>query len=129
MDRGIRIAIIGESVLMEGIRINLEDDPAISIQHFGPNKLDATQLISQFKPNIIIYEIGFPAIEEVLADIRQSLGIRLVVVDDHQNQVLVMDSKLFTSPRMADLQQLINFPAGDDYASDLSDTAAGKGVL
>jgi hypothetical protein len=113
MKQDVRVAIIGESVLMEGIVINLEDDPSATVARVGVDPEAAVELVTSFRPHVIVYELGFPDMDVVLAHARSSCCVRLVVLDDNCNQVLVMDSRLFRSPTMADLQHLISFPVSD----------------
>ena len=131
MQQEVRIALIGESVLMEGICINLEDDPSVVVARSGSDRDEALRLVAKFRPQVIVYELGFPNMEEILSHARLSCCVRLMVLDGNCNQVLVMDSRLFDSPTMADLQKLLSYPAlecpGDTAPADVQDKgAAGK---
>ena len=111
MQQGLRIAVIGESVLLEGIGLTLEDDPAVTVARTGVDHDVALKFIDNFRPHVIVYELGSPDMAQVMLYARLSCCVRLVVLDDNCNQVLVMDSRLLESPTMADLQEYITYPA------------------
>jgi hypothetical protein len=111
MQEEVRIALLGEYVLMEGIYINLKDDSSVVVARSGTDRDAALQLVARFRPQVIVYERSFTDIEEVLSHASLSCCVRLMILDGNRNQVLVMDSKLLNSPTMADLQQLLSHPA------------------
>jgi hypothetical protein len=130
MQQGVRIAVIGESVLMEGIIINLEDDPSIEVARAGVEPEAALELVVNFRPHVMVYELGFPDMEEVLSHASLSTFVRLVVLDDNCNQALVMDSRLIRMPSMADLLQLIMYPLLEhpEEAARVEDSARTPGL-
>ena len=69
-------------------------------------------LVTEYKPNVIIYQLGCPGIEEILSLIHLLPGVRIVGLDIAYDQVLVIDSWLLDSPTMSELRQLIKSSAG-----------------
>ena len=63
MGRELRVSIIGESVLMEGIVLSLENNTQIIVQRIGTEVKDAFHLIAEFNPQVIVYALGHPEIE------------------------------------------------------------------
>lgn len=107
MGRDVRVSIIGESVLVEGIVVSLEEQPYINIQRIQAGKDDALQLINEFKPDVFIFPLELPGIGEVLSKTRLLPGVRLVGLDIDCNQVLIMDSRIHRATSMEALQELI----------------------
>jgi DNA-binding response OmpR family regulator len=107
MGQGVRIAIIGESVLMEGIGVSLAENPLFSVECTGADLADALNLVNKFKPQVIVFDLELPIMQTMLSQMRDLVNLRLVALDDSCDRVLVMDSELFDSPSLADLQELI----------------------
>lgn len=110
MGQGIRIAIIGESVLMEGIVVSLAENPHFFIECTGENVADALNLVNTFKPHVIVFELEFPMMQTILSHRCDLVGVRLLALDDSCDRVLVMDCKLLESPSLTDLQEIITGP-------------------
>ena len=106
MRQEVRVLIIGESPMVEGIVIGLEHDPLIKLQQVRADQYD-TLPISDFRPTAIVYDRGHPQIEEILGQAWFLPGMRLIGVDVYSDHVLVMDSQLLAAPDMKCLRRLI----------------------
>lgn len=107
MEQAIRVSIIGESVLVEGIVVSLEGSTQVNIQRIQIDNQDALQLIAGFNPEVIIFPLGCSDVETILSQVRMKPDVRLIGVDIECNQVLVMDNQLHRSLSLEALQQLI----------------------
>ena len=107
MGQDVRVSIIGESILVEGIVVSLENNTQMKIQRINADNEDALHLITDFNPKVIIYPLGFPEVEQILSQVRIKPDVRLIGLDIECNQVLVMDSHLHRSLSLEDLQKLI----------------------
>ena len=103
----IRIAIFGESVLMDGIVICLQENPLFSIACTGSDVAEALNLVNQFQPHVIIFEPGFPIMETMCCQMCNLTTVRLIALDDGCDKVMVMESALVESPSLADLQEFV----------------------
>jgi hypothetical protein len=110
MGQGIRIAIIGESVLMEGIVVSLAENPHFFIECSGANLPDALNLVNTFKPHVIVSDLEFPIMQTMLSQMWDLKGVRLLALDDSCDRVLVLNCELLESPSLADLQEIITGP-------------------
>lgn len=119
MEQGIRIVIIGDSVMMEGIVVSLAENPHFHIEHAGADTTDTLNLIKKFKPQVIIFEFGFPIMETILSLICELAGVRLVAMAEKYDRMIVMDAVLFRSPSLADLQKLTIDPAMSELRADV----------
>ena len=77
----VRILIIGESPLVEGVIIGLEHDPHITLQQVRAGNDNIPLMVTEYKPNAIIYQLGCPGIEEILSLMHLLPGVRLVGLD------------------------------------------------
>lgn len=119
MEQKIRVLILGESPLLEGIVVSLEHDPLLTLQQVRADKGGTLHLIAEFKPQAIIYQLDCPGLEEILSQLILLPEVRLVGLDMRDDHVLVMDSWLFDSPSMSELRQLIMAPTAsyDGYGA------------
>ena len=106
MRQEVRVLIIGESPMVEGIVVGLEHDPLIKLQQVRADQYD-TLPIAEFTPTAIIYECGSPQIEEILRQVCLLSGVRLIGLDVYSNYVLVLDSRLLEVPNLNVLRRLI----------------------
>ena len=116
MKERARISIIGESILVEGVLIGLEENPSINVQRIQDNNDETLHLISEFKPDAIIYPLGQPGIVEFLSQIRISSSVRYIGLDSGCNQVLVADSRLLEPLSMTELERLLVTPAAESFS-------------
>lgn len=107
MGREVRVSIIGESILVEGIMVGLENIPLVTMQRIHADDEDTLQLISNFKPDILISPLVLPGIIELLSIIKLLPGLRLVGLDIECNQVLIIDCHMHHSLSMDEFQKLI----------------------
>jgi hypothetical protein len=108
MGQAVRVSIIGESVLMEGIVVSLKNNTQINLQRIPASEMkDTLRLIAEFKPEVIIYVLGHPEIESFISQLQMKPDVRFIGLDLECNKVLVMDSHLHRSLSLEDLQQLI----------------------
>jgi hypothetical protein len=105
--QSIRIAIFGESVLMEGIVICLEENPFFSVECTGSDVAQALNLVNQFQPHVIIFEPGFPIMETMCCQMCHLTNVRLIALDDGCDKVMTMESALIESPSLVDLQEIV----------------------
>lgn len=107
MGAGLRVSIIGESVLVEGIAVGLDLNPPDNVQRIQAYDANTRCLIRDFNPNVIIYLLGSPGLDALVSQIELRDGIRLIGLDLDRNQVLIVDSSMRHSLSMGALQQLI----------------------
>ena len=110
MDRELRVSFIGESVLVEGILLQLEQDPTVHVQRVCAATGDALHRLSSFRPDVIVYPLGIDCLERIVAQVEPWPGLRVIGLDVNCNQTLVRDNWLLASLSMAELQQLISAP-------------------
>lgn len=114
MNKTMHVAVIGESVLVEGIAVGLEDDPFLTVLRLPERADNILQLLIDFRPDVVIFPLGCPELETTLSQLRNDHGVRFVGLDIDCNQALVVDSKLHFSLSMESLQQLIVEEGGDN---------------
>jgi hypothetical protein len=107
MRQQVRILAIGASALLEGIAICLEQDPSFILQKVQSDRGDALNLISQFEPDAIVYQLDCPEFEQIMLLIPALPEIRLVGLDAKSNKVLVIDSGLVENYSFAEFRQLL----------------------
>jgi hypothetical protein len=117
MGRAERVSIIGESVLMEGIVVSLQNNTRIIVQHIDAEEQDALRHIAKFKPEVIIYALGHPEIERLISQIRMEPDVRLIGLDLACNQALVSESHLHRFLSLEDLHRLIGAQGLDFFES------------
>lgn len=121
MKQELRVSLIGESVLVEGIAICLEEDPYYNVQRIHADNNHILLFITEFNPDVIIYPLRLAGMEEILSQVKLSTGVRFVGLDIDTNQVLIMDGQLYESPSMADLKRLIILRIKDCSTSGVAD--------
>jgi hypothetical protein len=108
----LRVTIIGETVLLEGVVVCLENNPHINMQQLAGSN-DILHPILAFQPNVIIYPIGCPEIEEVLARLRTMLDVRLIGMEIDRNRVTITDSHIHQFLSLSEFQKLIDNAGGE----------------
>ena len=126
MEQKIRVLIIGESPLLEGIVVSLGHDPLLTLQQVPAGKDGPLHLIAEFKPQAIVYQLDCPGLAEVLSQLILLPEVRLVGLDMHDDHVLVMDSWLVDSPSMRELRQLIMAPTASVDGYGVPGQPAGR---
>jgi hypothetical protein len=129
MEQEVRVLIIGESPLLEGIVVGLEHDPLITMRQVRAEQHDTLHLITAFMPTAIIFQRGCPGIEEILAQISFLPGARLVGLDICSDRILVMDSSLLESSSLSNLRQLILATPARFAGHGVADQPTGRMVL
>jgi hypothetical protein len=102
----LRVSIIGETVLLEGVVVSLENNPHINMQQLAGSN-DILHPVAAFRPNVIIYPVGCPEIEEVLARLRTILDVRLIGMEIDRNRVTITDSHIHQFLSLNEFQKLI----------------------
>jgi hypothetical protein len=110
MKQNVRVLVFGLTALLEGIAICLEHDPNISLQQIQTENSDALKIISQFKPNAIIFQLGCPETMQLLLQIPALTGIHLIGLDAGRNQALMIESWMIKLHSMDEVHSLIMMP-------------------
>ena len=105
------VVLLGDSVLMDGVAVGLED------RQFGVVRLDATDddiggRLTALTPDLIVFELDSPRSPSILSLLREQPDTLLLGLDLTCSQVIVLNSHRYITRTMKELCQLVQTEVG-----------------
>ena len=125
----VRVLVFGLTALLEGIAICLDQEPNISLQQVQTENDDALKVITQFKPNAIIFQLGCPDTRHILLQIPALTGIHLIGLDAGRDQALMIKSWMFELHSINEVRRLILTPESIFAGGEIPDQPAMEKVV
>ena len=108
MPSGSCVVLYGNSVYLAGIKVQLEDDPALELITVETGLQDAIELIRAHQPCALLYDLTMEQSNCPGSLLREQPGLLLVGVDPSSDALLVLSSYPVQALSVADLLALIH---------------------
>ena len=117
MDNRPLIALLGESLLMDGVAVSLEDREVLEVMRLDASIPDIGGCLRFLAPDVVVFELDIPQYSSIVSLLRQQPGIRLLGLEPDSNRVVVLNSRHHSARTMGDLYHVVQTTAGDQAGS------------
>ncbi len=118
------LALCGDSLLMEGIKVSLQDREGVEIVLVDTSQPGAVQVLDQLSPDIIVFDLTPSQLSCVFPFLGTHTNVVLIGLDIHSDLALFLSAEWRRPPTVADLMQVIEAriqaknggrPSGKEY--------------
>jgi hypothetical protein len=106
MDERPLVALLGDSLLMDGVEAGLANKRALGIVRLDTSIADIGERLKSLNPELIVFELDTPRSTAVLSLLREQPGTLLLGLDLACSQVIVLNSNRYPTRTMKELCQL-----------------------
>ena len=100
------VAVLGDSILMEGIATQLAQSQEIEMLRLAPDGCDIPAYIRRLRPDTVVFELGACRIEDILLGLCEQICVLLLGFDLDCQRAVVMRSTQIPIRSMSDLDCL-----------------------
>jgi DNA-binding NarL/FixJ family response regulator len=101
------IVFYGDSVFLEGIALELKNQPTMDILTLAVDEGEAVQRLAALRPDVIIYDLALTPGDWALPLLPQCPNLRLIGLDTAAAQALVVSGAWAAAASLRDLAALI----------------------
>jgi DNA-binding NarL/FixJ family response regulator len=101
------IVLYGDSVLLEGIALDLKNQPTLDVLTLAVDGGEAAQRLAALRPEVIIYDLALTPGDWALPLLPQCPNLRLIGLDVATAQALVVSGAWSAAASLRDLAALI----------------------
>jgi ABC-type Fe3+-hydroxamate transport system substrate-binding protein len=101
------IALLGDSVLMDGVAFSLRDRQTLGVVRIGPSGHSIEESLKSLQPDLIVFELDSPLSQSILSLLKEQNGIPLLGLDLTCNRVVVLNSHHHIASTMSDLCRVV----------------------
>jgi hypothetical protein len=106
------VVLFGDSLLLDGIAVNLAGKEMPGAIRVGSDVNDASERIKTLQPALIIFELGAPQSTAIFSLLSEQPGIQLLGLDLACSRLIVLNSQQCLNPTMDELCQMVQARAG-----------------
>ncbi len=117
MDGQRTIALIGDSILMEGVKLRLEACREWTVVQIDPARSDLWSTLRRLVPALIITELDAPWGDALFTLLRDEPDLQLIGLDPTQGRLIVLTGRHYASRTLQDLLQLVQEQVGRNEAA------------
>jgi hypothetical protein len=108
MDEQPLAVVLGDSLLIEGVAMSLEDDgQRLRIVRVDTALPDFKERVKSLNPKLVIFELDNPRSPTMVLLLREQPGALFLGLDPDCNQVVVLNSSQHLARSMTELGQLL----------------------
>ena len=107
MDTVPCLVLYGNSVLLAGIKTELEHATNLELLTIETGRQDALELICKRQPRAVLFDLGTGSLDFVISLLRKLPGLLLIGVDPSSDEMLVLSNQPAQALSMQDLLHLI----------------------
>ena len=111
------IALIGDSILMEGVKLRLETCREWTVVQIDPARSDLRSTLRRLVPALIITELDAPWGDALFSLLRDEPDLQLIGLDPTQGRLIVLTGRHYASRTLQDLLQLVQEQVGRNEAA------------
>jgi hypothetical protein len=111
------IALIGDSILMEGVKLRLETCREWTVVQIDPARSDLRSTLRRLAPALIITELDAPWGDALFTLLRDEPDLQLIGLDPTQGRLIVLTGRHYASRTLQDLLQLVQEQVGRNEAA------------
>ncbi len=112
MDGQRAIALIGDSILMEGVKLRLEACQQWMVVQIEPANAEWWPALRRLAPALIITELDAPWGDALFTLLRDEPDLQLIGLDPTQGRLIVLTGRHYASRTLQDLLQLVQEQVG-----------------
>ena len=131
MVRSRKVALVGDSLMLEGVAMRLENRTDVQIIRIDPCTDDIQRRLLALQPDLILLELQAPWTASLLALLCETPGTEAAVLDFSEQRLVLVSSRHYATQTMDDLLQRIQ--VGSDVAEggtdSENDTSAHKSPI
>ena len=101
------VALLGDSLLMDGVTVSLRERQALYVVRLEPSGNDMGERLKSLRPDLIVFELDTPLSQSILSLLKEQNGIPLLGLDLTCSRVVVLNSRHHTPQTMSDLCQVV----------------------
>jgi hypothetical protein len=107
MEHQRRIALIGDSILIEGVMRNLAKYPNLAIAHIDPASCDVMEALQGQMPELVISELDAPWQDSLFVLLREAPALAVIGLTSDSDRLTVLTSRQYVTQTLQDLLQLV----------------------
>lgn len=113
------VVLLGDSLLMEGVAFSLTHRPMMNVVRINPSLLKLRDCWKCLEPDLIVFELGTPWSQPLLALLNEQPQIQLAGLDLNSCRLVIMTSQEHMTQTMQELvhiveEQVIHHPSFPD---------------
>ena len=120
MVRSKKVALVGDSLMLEGVAMRLDDRADVQIIRIDPCTDDIQRRLLTLQPDLILLELQAPWTAPLLALLCETPGTEAAVLDFSEQRLVLVSSRHYATQTMDDLLQRIQ--VGNDGAEGGTDS-------
>ena len=131
MVRSRKVALVGDSLMLEGVAMRLENRTDVQIIRIDPCTDDIQRRLLTLQPDLILLELQAPWTASLLALLCETPGTEAAVLDFSEQRLVLVSSRHYATQTMDDLLQRIQVGSdGAEGGTDSeNDTSAHKSPI
>jgi hypothetical protein len=106
------VVLFGDSLLLDGIAVNLADENMPGAIRMNSDVTDIRECLKTLQPALIIFELGAPHSSALLSLLSEQPGIQLMGLDLACSRLIVLNSQQYPTPTMNEVCQMVQARAG-----------------
>jgi len=106
MERQTVVVLLGDSMMMDGITVDLVKNEAIRSIQLDPSTANLNELLKSTSPDLIVFELGTAWSQSILSLLSEQPGSLLLGLDLEFSRVIVMNSHQRFTKSIEELLQL-----------------------
>jgi DNA-binding NarL/FixJ family response regulator len=105
---GLRVlALCGESLLIEGIKVSLQDREGVEIVLLDTSRPGVVQVLDKLSPDVILFDLTPSQLNYVFTFLQAHTDVVLIGLDLNRDLALILSGEWRRLPTVADLIQVI----------------------
>ena len=121
-------AVLGDSLLMEGVAMSLLRYPQLSLNHLDSSSVNTWQQVNTLSPAIVVLELELSQSPLVISLLKDKPGILLIGLDLECSRVIVLNSRHQAMHTIHDLYRLIGTKLEEELLSSLTTTKSSAAL-
>jgi hypothetical protein len=106
MEQQTVVALLVDSMMMDGIAVSLTRYEAIRLIRLDPTAINLKDCLQTIVPDLIIFELGTVWFHAILSLLSEQPGLLLVGLDLECSRVIIMNSQQHQTKSIEELTQL-----------------------
>lgn len=106
------VVLFGDSLLLDGIAVNLAGRNMPGAIRMGSDVNDVRKCLKTLQPALIIFELGAPQSTAIFSLLSEQPGIQLLGLDLACSRLIMLNSQQCLNPTMNELCQMVQARAG-----------------
>jgi hypothetical protein len=106
MEEQARVIVLGDSLLMDSVAINLQGELALNVMRVSTSCIDDRECLKSLEAEMFIFELDAPQPGAVLSLLKELTDALFLAIDTNYSQVIELSSARHPIENMKELCQL-----------------------